>query len=385
MPPVLIDAYDSLSSSFEKLSPGQKYACIAGGCVLTLGMVNKLSQSVGYKSKPTSFELSGGSIMSSDVQGEFDAYNASYGAMGTGEGIKNREETVHLVDIFYSLVTDFYEWGWGQSFHFSPKLPGKDWKTSEAAHESRIAAMLGVRPGHKVLDVGCGVGGPLRTIASVTGAHCVGLTINQYQVDRAKYHNLKQGVAPLTTVVRGDFLNMPFENASFDGAYAIEATCHAPKLETVYGEVFRVLKPGAKFVTYEWVSTNMYDKTNAEHVRIMDEINWGNGLPEMRTWKEAEDAGKKVGFELVMSLDIATASVVCVRWYNRLWLTLQTIWINKTIVNSLHFLGLLPRGMKEVHDMLVFVAKSLCDGGKNGTFSPMHMLVLQKPAAGKKA
>jgi hypothetical protein len=33
----------------------------------------------------------------------------------------------------------------------------------------------------------------------------------------------------------------------------------------------------------------------------------------------------------------------------------------------------------QVHDMLVFVAKSLCDGGKNGTFSPMHMLVLLKP------
>jgi hypothetical protein len=37
----------------------------------------------------------------------------------------------------------------------------------------------------------------------------------------------------------------------------------------------------------------------AEHVRIIDEINFGNGLPEMRTWKQAEDAGKAVGFNLV--------------------------------------------------------------------------------------
>jgi hypothetical protein len=36
-----------------------------------------------------------------------------------------------------------------------------------------------------------------------------------------------------------------------------------------------------------------------EHVRIIDEINFGNGLPEMRTWKQAEDAGKAVGFKLV--------------------------------------------------------------------------------------
>lgn len=34
----------------------------------------------------------------------------------------------------------------------------------------------------------------------------------------------------------------------------------------------------------------------------------------MRTYKEAEDAGKTVGFELVMSLDLATASVVAGPW-----------------------------------------------------------------------
>lgn len=40
--------------------------------------------------------------------------------------------------------------------------------------------------------------------------------------------SLQQGLAPLTEVVRGDFLNMPFKDNTFDGAYAIEATCHAP-------------------------------------------------------------------------------------------------------------------------------------------------------------
>lgn len=51
------------------------------------------------------------------------------------------------------------------------------------------------------------------------------------------------------------------------------------QLEAVYGEIFRVLKPGAIFVSYEWVSTPNYNPKNPEHVRIMDEINFGNGLP----------------------------------------------------------------------------------------------------------
>lgn len=47
----------------------------------------------------------------------------------------------------------------------------------------------------------------------------------------------------------------------------------------MYAEIFRVLKPGAMFVTYEWVSTAKYNPKNADHVRIIDEINFGNGLP----------------------------------------------------------------------------------------------------------
>ena len=76
-----------------------------------------------------------------------------------------------------------------QSFHFSPRLPGKDWGASEAAHEARLAALLQLGPGKKCLDVGCGVGGPMRTIASTSGAHVTGITINDYQVSRATYHN----------------------------------------------------------------------------------------------------------------------------------------------------------------------------------------------------
>lgn len=56
---------------------------------------------------------------------------------------------------------------------------------------------------------------------------------------RAKYHNKKMGVDSLTEVVEGNFLQMPFPDNKFDGAYAIEATCHAPRLEDVYGEVRR--------------------------------------------------------------------------------------------------------------------------------------------------
>ncbi|KXZ48131.1 hypothetical protein GPECTOR_30g227 [Gonium pectorale] len=379
VPAVVSQAYERVTAEFDKLSSTQKYAVGAVGGLASLYLVGSYL----FKSdntKPTTLQLTGGSIDSAKVKAEFDAYADSYGK-GAGEGIVDRSKTVQLVDVFYSLVTDIYEWGWGQSFHFSPKLPGKDLRASEAAHEARIAALLRIRPGMKVLDCGCGVGGPMRTIAAVSGAHVTGITINQYQVDRAKHHNAKQGVAPLTDVVRGDFLNMPFKENTFDGAYAIEATCHAPKLEQVYGEIFRVLKPGSYFVSYEWVSTAKFDAKNAEHVRIIDEINFGNGLPEMRTYKEAEDAGQTVGFELVMSLDLATASVVAGPWYERLRMGKYTHAINHAMVSAVDAVGLAPKGLKDVHHMLVEVARSLIQGGETGVFTPMHLLLFRKPEA----
>lgn len=197
------------------------------------------------------------------------------------------------------------------------------------------------------------------------------------EVMRAKFHNRRMGLQNITDVIEGNFLAMPFDEGSFDGAYAIEATCHAPKLEQVYGEVYRVLRPGAYFVSYEWVATRYFDAKNPDHVRIIDEINIGNGLPEMRTWKEAEDAGKAVGFELVMSVDMATASPVCGPWYDRLRINRFQHHINHVLVSTLSAIGLAPKGVKEVHKMLVDVAHSLVRGGETGIFTPMHTLLFR--------
>ena len=57
----------------------------------------------------------------------------------------------------------------------------------------------------KVLDIGCGVGGPMRNIVKATGGHVTGITINEYQVGRCKKLNKEAGVADLTEIVQGNF------------------------------------------------------------------------------------------------------------------------------------------------------------------------------------
>jgi hypothetical protein len=112
------------------------------------------------------------------------------GGQGAGE-LQDKSKAASITNDFYSFVTDIYEWGWGASFHFAPKLWSHDWKAGEAAQEVRIAHMLRAAPGMKVLDVGCGVGGPMRIIAASSGAHITGITISEYQVERCKKLNAK--------------------------------------------------------------------------------------------------------------------------------------------------------------------------------------------------
>lgn len=48
-----------------------------------------------------------------------------------------------MVNHYYDLVTDFYEYGWGQCFHFAPRFSGEDFHASLARHEQFLALKLG--------------------------------------------------------------------------------------------------------------------------------------------------------------------------------------------------------------------------------------------------
>ena len=174
-----------------------------------------------------------------------DSWINEYNSLHDGALDDRNSSYTTLVNAYYELATLFYEWGWGQSFHFAYQLKGETFQTAIARHEYYLAGRLGVKQGEKVLDVGCGIGGPLRNIARFTRADITGVTLNEYQVQRGNDLTKKAGLAATARLVQQDFMKLnDFKDDSFDGVYAIEATCHAPKREGVYGQIYRVLKPG---------------------------------------------------------------------------------------------------------------------------------------------
>ena len=149
-----------------------------------------------------------------------------------------------VVNKYYDLATSFYEYGWGESFHRAQVQVGDSARVHHR-HEHFLASKLNVGPGKKVLDVGCGVGGPLREIAAFTGASVTGLNNNAFQIARGEELNRKTGRHDHCDFIKADFMNIPVPDATYDAVYQIEATCHAPDAVGCYSEIFRVLKPAA--------------------------------------------------------------------------------------------------------------------------------------------
>lgn len=164
--------------------------------------------------------------------------------------ISNYED---LVNGYYDGVTELYEYGWSQSFHFCRFNKGEAFQAALARHEHYLSAKMNFRSGMKVLDVGCGVGGPAREIARFADVEIIGTNNNDFQIGRASKYAVKAGLEKQLTFVKGDFMKLTehFGEDYFDAVYAIEATCHAPSWEGVYGEIFKVLKPGGVFGSYE--------------------------------------------------------------------------------------------------------------------------------------
>lgn len=73
-------------------------------------------------------------------------------AIDKSEVAKERKETAETTtEIFYNLVTDFYEYGWGESFHFAPIYDDKTLQECIAEYEKEAGKMVGAKPGITVL------------------------------------------------------------------------------------------------------------------------------------------------------------------------------------------------------------------------------------------
>ena len=303
----------------------------------------------------------------------------------------NGYDHTETVNTYYDLCTEFMQFGWSESLHFAPLTPNKSLEESILRHQRLMIDRLQLEQGMRVVDVGCGVGGPMRRVVSESGAKVLGVNNNGQQLDKARRMNTEAGLDQLTETLQCSFMDMgAIEAETFDAAYAIESTCHAPDKEGAFREIFRVLKPGALFWGQEMCLTRVFDPGNAYHRAVEKDLMLGIALNEIATFKEVDDALEAVGFSLVEAKDRAVQDGPSTPWYQPMAGRRGTLrsafrrtpWGRKAMAGAVRLaeaIGAFPRGSAAVVQLMDRTAAAYVAGGESGIFTPLYCFLARKP------
>lgn len=107
--------------------------------------------------------------------------------------------------------------------------------------------------GKRILDVGCGLGGPDHLLASDYGATVVGIDLEVRLVERARLGAVELGVENKTEFRVVEAGPLAFPDASFDVVLSSGAFTQIAEKQKMFEECLRVLKPGGALTSYEWM------------------------------------------------------------------------------------------------------------------------------------
>ncbi|MCY4587808.1 MAG: class I SAM-dependent methyltransferase [Bryobacterales bacterium] len=341
--------------------------------------------------------------LSNALKAAFDGSNVAHRVQDF-EGWTNRVsdqdseggyDHTQTVKEYYDLCSEFMVLGWGESLHFAPLSPGESLEDSKIRHQQLMISKLELRPGMTVVDIGCGIGGPMRRVAREAGVRVVGVNISEVQCNNAKRLNAAAGLDDMTDCLVCSFMEMSsIADKTFDRGYAIESTCHAADKVVAFAEIYRVLKPGALFWGQEMCMTDIFDPSDDRHRAIKRELMHGIALKEIATLREVNRALETAGFEVMEGLDLSVDQHGPITpWYQPMETRrgllgggFRRIPMGRKAVKRgsrmAEFLGVFPKGSTEVVELLDWTANAYVAGGRAGIFTPLYCFVARRPLRG---
>jgi SAM-dependent methyltransferase len=118
---------------------------------------------------------------------------------------------------------------------------------------TELASAADLESSTRVLDLGCGIGGPARYLAATFGCRVTGVDLSPAFIDTAVYLTARCGLSERVTFHVGDALQLPFENGMFDRVFLQHVAMNIADRAALYAEIRRILVPGGRFATYDLV------------------------------------------------------------------------------------------------------------------------------------
>ncbi|KAL4793722.1 S-adenosyl-L-methionine-dependent methyltransferase [Aspergillus venezuelensis] len=162
------------------------------------------------------------------------------------------QTTLSGVSAMYDQLSGILMDSLGGSLHMGYWDEGNDDLDIEAASKlmtTKVGERLAITGSDmRVLDIGCGTGKPAVQISADYNVHVTGITISKEQVKIARERVQNTTPPAKVDIHLANAMDLPFDDSSFDGAWAIESLCHMHDRRKALAHIARVLRPGSRLV-----------------------------------------------------------------------------------------------------------------------------------------
>lgn len=114
-----------------------------------------------------------------------------------------------------------------------------------------LAALAQLHEGLDLLDVGCGLGGSVRHVATAHACNATGIDLTAEYIDVARQLAERVGLSGRVAFEHCSALELPFADAAFDVVWTEHAQMNIVDKERFYSEINRVLRPGGRLVFHD--------------------------------------------------------------------------------------------------------------------------------------
>ncbi len=284
---------------------------------------------------------------------------------------------------WYCVINHLCALGEIEKMYIPPVIdPEASISQNQQLFEAQMSKDLRIIPGHQVLDMGCGRGCIAMHIASITGGNVLGINIDQDQLKSAKKVAERRGLADQCHFQITDFNLLPFSFASnsFDAVYQVQAFSLSKDLQSLFCEIYRILKHGGRFGALDWVGLPAYDPDNEYHQFLLSRVKpliGAIGTPSAEEYvRLLENAGFKIIIHCNLSVDGYQQPLIdrADAYFTKLWKA------TKFLVKC----NLLPQHIEKLLRRLTQDGKLFSEADRLGLFTTSYYIVAEKPLPGHK-